>query len=70
MRVSGLVKPVCVANEEHKFLVEATLADYYKTSDYSNSIILEPTGRNTAAAMAIAALKSDIRAFDLLLFFQ
>ena len=56
------VNTVCVAAEDHRFLVaEAMLA-----ANAGTSIILEPCARNTAAAMALAALQA--KAQDLLLF--
>lgn len=62
-RVALLSKEViCVASDEHRFLVvEAMLA-----AQVQGRVVLEPVARNTAAAMAIAALmaKSD----ELLLF--
>ena len=53
---------VCIAAEDHRFLV----VDALKASGAQGRIILEPGGRNTAPAMALAALcaKPD----DLLLF--
>jgi mannose-1-phosphate guanylyltransferase/mannose-6-phosphate isomerase len=53
---------ICVASDAHRFLV----ADAMDQSGQKGSIILEPQGRNTAAAMAIAALRHDPS--DLLLF--
>jgi mannose-1-phosphate guanylyltransferase/mannose-6-phosphate isomerase len=52
---------VCVASEEHRFLVSDTLeaADLalgYGSDQISKTVLLEPVGRNTAAAMALAAL--------------
>lgn len=45
--------PVLVCNEEHRFLV----AEQLRQIDLSpGSIILEPTGRNTAPALTLAAL--------------
>jgi len=52
--VSGLArKPavLCVANESHRFLV----ADECEQAGVEGTILLEPRGRNTAAAMACAA---------------
>ena len=53
-RVSGLAcKPavLCVANESHRFLV----AEECEQAGVEGTILLEPRGRNTAAAMACAA---------------
>jgi mannose-1-phosphate guanylyltransferase len=56
-RLSGLnVKSsVTICNEEHRFFV----AEQMREIDKLGSIILEPVGRNTAPAIALAALKSN-----------
>jgi mannose-1-phosphate guanylyltransferase len=46
---------VTICNEEHRFFV----AEQLREIDKSGSIILEPVGRNTAPAIAIAALLSE-----------
>jgi len=51
--VDGLVSPIVVCNEQHRFLVAEQLRGMQKTP---HSIVLEPEGRNTAPAVAIAAL--------------
>jgi mannose-1-phosphate guanylyltransferase/mannose-6-phosphate isomerase len=66
-RVSALThargaRPVCVAAEDHQYLVQDTL----RSCGVDGQVILEPAGRNTAAAMALAALLAP--ADDLLLF--
>ncbi len=43
---------LCVAAEDHRFLV----ADDMKAAGLGGNLLLEPAGRNTAAAMALAAL--------------
>lgn len=53
---------VCVAAEEHRFLV----LDALRASGVAASVVLEPAGRDTAPAMALAALA---RAPDDLLLF-
>ena len=53
---------VCVAAEEHRFLVAQTL----KEAKLSGTVILEPSARNTAAAMTLAARAA--QPTDLLLF--
>ncbi|NYT46309.1 mannose-1-phosphate guanylyltransferase/mannose-6-phosphate isomerase [Alcaligenaceae bacterium] len=60
----GAIDPtvLCVASEEHRFLVAEAMA----ATGVQGQIILEPIGRNTAPAMAIAALIADPE--DLLLF--
>ena len=56
----GSGRLVCVASEEHRFLVsdalEAASLSKRGASPALNSVLLEPVGRNTAAAMALAAL--------------
>lgn len=57
LRLDGLemLAPQIICNEEHRFLVNQQLKDI----GYQNaSILLEPVGRNTAPAIAIAALNS------------
>lgn len=53
-RLDGLVEtsPTVICNEEHRFLV----AEQMRLADKKGSIILEPVGRNTAPAIALAAL--------------
>ncbi|MEO7030987.1 MAG: mannose-1-phosphate guanylyltransferase/mannose-6-phosphate isomerase [Herbaspirillum sp.] len=53
---------ICVAAEEHRFLVH----DAMQSAKTNGTIILESAGRNTAPAMALAALKAAPQ--DLLLF--
>ncbi|TPG64848.1 mannose-1-phosphate guanylyltransferase/mannose-6-phosphate isomerase [Ewingella americana] len=48
-------EPVVICNEEHRFLVAEQLREIQKLS---NNIILEPVGRNTAPAIALAALNA------------
>jgi mannose-1-phosphate guanylyltransferase len=43
--------PLVICNEEHRFIV----AEQLRTLDMTGSIILEPVGRNTAPAIALAA---------------
>lgn len=47
--------PIIVCNEEHRFLVAEQLRNIDMAAD---SIILEPIGRNTAPAIAVAALQA------------
>ena len=53
-RLSGLdiQSPITICNEEHRFFV----AEQLREIDKLGSIILEPVGRNTAPAIALAAL--------------
>lgn len=68
-RVQSLGKPICVTNEDHRFFVQETLTPAVsENSNKSPSILLEPAGRNTAAAMASVAYMPDLRDSDLLLF--
>ena len=46
--------PFVICNEEHRFLV----AEQLRQIDQKASILLEPVGRNTAAAIALAAFKA------------
>ena len=62
-RLSYLSKTVgCVASEEHRFLV----AEEMRHAGLTGPLVLEPSARNTAAAMALAALHANPD--DLLLF--
>ena len=62
-RVSLLSQRViCVASEDHRFLV----AEAMQAAQVPGTVLLEPVARNTAAAMAIAALVA--QPADLLLF--
>jgi mannose-1-phosphate guanylyltransferase/mannose-6-phosphate isomerase len=65
-RVSLLNKNViCVASDEHRFLV----AEAMQASKVQGTVLLEPVARNTAAAMAIAAISTfSAKPEDLLLF--
>ena len=56
-RLSGTdtVDPLVICNEEHRFLVAEQLRQIKKLS---HNIILEPAGRNTAPAIALAALNA------------
>lgn len=51
--VSGIEDPIVVCNEDHRFLVAEQLRQLGKGSC---NIMLEPMGRNTAPAVAVAAL--------------
>jgi mannose-1-phosphate guanylyltransferase/mannose-6-phosphate isomerase len=53
---------LCVANHEHRFLVQEAM----DSADVAGRLLLEPAGRNTAAAMTSAALNCERH--DLLLF--
>ncbi|KML68262.1 mannose-1-phosphate guanylyltransferase/mannose-6-phosphate isomerase [Pectobacterium peruviense] len=47
-------KPLVICNEEHRFIV----AEQLRELNTSGKIVLEPIGRNTAPAIAVAALLS------------
>ena len=49
-----VANPLIICNEEHRFLAAEQLRQIDKES---NGIILEPIGKNTAPAIALAALK-------------
>ena len=49
----GFQRPLVVCNDEHRFIIAAQIQDAGVTP---NKIVLEPLGRNTAPAAAIAAL--------------
>jgi mannose-1-phosphate guanylyltransferase/mannose-6-phosphate isomerase len=51
--VNDVGAPIVVCNEQHRFLVAEQLRD---AGINSSSILLEPVGRNTAPAIAIAAM--------------
>ncbi|EOG9062963.1 mannose-1-phosphate guanylyltransferase/mannose-6-phosphate isomerase [Vibrio fluvialis] len=53
-RLNGLqvAEPIIISNEDHRFIVAEQIRSYGKKS----RIILEPAGRNTAPAIALAAL--------------
>ncbi len=65
-RVGSLDPAIFVANEEHRFFVQELLKEL--PANHNSCILLEPEGRNTAAAMASAALMPGINDSDLLLF--
>ena len=53
--LKNISSPILVCNEEHRFLV----AEQMREVNIKNfSILLEPSGRNTAPAIAISALKA------------
>ena len=56
LRLAGLsaAAPVAVANEEHRFIVAEQLREAGCTPA---ALLLEPVGRNTAPAIAVAALE-------------
>lgn len=61
---NGFAKPLVVANESHRFALGAQLQDI---GAQAASIILEPSARGTAPAIAAATLCSAVSSGDLLL---
>lgn len=61
-RLSGItdVNPIVISNEEHRFLV----AEQLRQIDIKGSILLEPEGKNTAPAIALAAIQALKNATD------
>ncbi|MDB9716714.1 mannose-1-phosphate guanylyltransferase/mannose-6-phosphate isomerase [Methylophilaceae bacterium] len=53
--LSDLEPPIIICNNDHRFMVAEQL---YELEIEKSKIILEPTGRNTAPAFAIAALQA------------
>lgn len=62
--IADLAKPMVVCNEAHRFMVAEQLRQIDMAA---HSIILEPCGRNTAPAVAIAALQAQAGGEDPLL---
>ncbi|HEX5841547.1 MAG TPA: mannose-1-phosphate guanylyltransferase/mannose-6-phosphate isomerase [Pseudomonas sp.] len=54
LRFDGMQAPVLVCNKEHRFIVQEQLKEQKLETQ---AILLEPFGRNTAPAVAIAAMK-------------
>ncbi len=53
--------PLIVTNEEHRFLALEQLREVKQTNA---TLLLEPTGRNTAPALTLAALQATVRGAD------
>ena len=53
--LENITQPILICNEDHRFIVAEQMR---QINSSPNSIILEPFGRNTAPAIAIAALKA------------
>src|SRR5471030_2012351 len=51
--IAGITAPIVVTNNEQRFLVAEQLRE---SGTAPSSIVLEPVGRNTAPAIAVAAL--------------
>ncbi|MHA6494144.1 mannose-1-phosphate guanylyltransferase/mannose-6-phosphate isomerase [Pseudomonas borbori] len=54
LQFDGMQAPVLVCNKEHRFIVQEQLKTQQLTTQ---ALLLEPFGRNTAPAVAIAAMK-------------
>jgi mannose-1-phosphate guanylyltransferase / mannose-6-phosphate isomerase len=54
-KVAGALPPIVVCNEAHRFTVAEQLR---ALNTQASAILLEPTGRNTAPAVALAALQA------------
>ncbi len=65
-RVASLLPPICITNEEHRYLVQDELA--HRGCIEEGSILLEPDGRNTAAAIASVIQMPGIAENSILLF--
>jgi len=53
--IQGISEPIFICHEDHRFIVAEQIREI---NIKPNSIVLEPFGRNTAPAIAIAALKA------------
>ncbi len=67
LRANRLAAPICICNEEHRFLVQSAV-NRYSSDPQGATVILEPAGRNTAPAITAAAYLSQIVDDELLLF--
>lgn len=52
--LGNVESPIVICNDEHRFLVAQQMAE----AGFSSEIILEPIGRNTAPAVALAAFRA------------
>ena len=59
--IPDLAAPIVVCNEEHRFMVAEQL---HEIGEKNASILLEPVARNTAPALAIAAIHAASLAED------
>ncbi len=62
--IEGLDSPLLICNEDHRFIVAEQMR---QIGIEPNAILLEPMGRNTAPAVAVAALQATARGEDPLL---
>ena len=54
--IENIQSPILVCNEKHRFLIAEQLREESATAE---TIILEPIGRNTAPALALAAMQAE-----------
>ena len=64
LRVKHLLEPIVVCNEEHKFMVSEQLLEI---GAKPAEIILESNGRNTAPAIAVAAMQAQLKDRDVII---
>ncbi len=62
--IAGLAAPLLICNEDHRFIVAEQMRQIGVTPA---AILLEPMGRNTAPAVAVAALQATAHGEDPLL---
>ena len=62
--IAGLGDPLLICNDDHRFIVAEQMRQIGVTP---GAILLEPMGRNTAPAVAVAALKATTKGEDPLL---
>ena len=55
INLENALNPILICNEEHRFIVAEQMREI---NQKTNSIILEPFGKNTAPAIALGALKA------------
>jgi mannose-1-phosphate guanylyltransferase/mannose-6-phosphate isomerase len=63
-RLENVSAPILVANERHRFVLTRHLEDF---SEDQRKIFLEPSGRNTAPALTLAALEATLDDSDCVL---
>lgn len=59
--IPDIAEPIIVANESHRFMIAEQMR---KMNVTPSAIILEPVGRNTAPAVAVAALNASAKGAD------
>jgi mannose-1-phosphate guanylyltransferase/mannose-6-phosphate isomerase len=62
--LDGIAPPIIVCNEDHRFIVAEQLREIHIKPE---AIVLEPVGRNTAPALAVAALMVSAKYKDAML---